>query len=395
MVMNEQTVISGEAWEEFCRRIMRLGHHIVDDESLRTDFDRAEGFRHLANQVACWLTYAVGQSNPAVPQFLRTNSLTYRWGGPNVDNNTRRAVIDGRGTYRVSGNMHGCRDFILQVKSGEMHTNSATTPAEVRAAALGIAPGDSFEILISPNPQSGHWVKTEETDTAVVHIRDFYFEWDPVEPAAFVIERLDTLGVVGPAVTAADVAWMFDEALRQIEGSMGYWPSYLNERRQGRPPNTFSDPNKASAGVQDVLYTNAFVRLGRGRAAVFTFPADASRYWDIQLYNLVWFEPLDYVTRTTSLTHVTAVPNVDGNVRIVVAADDPGVANWLDTEGRDEVMASIRFFGAEQSPTINSVEVALSDLASHLPADTTNVTAADRALERERRQRHVAWRYRD
>src|SRR5262245_7411880 len=118
--------------------MMTLGDQIIGDDFPNDDFDRVEGFKHLANQVECWLTYAVGQSNPAVPNFFRHNNLTYRWGGPNVDQNARRAVIDGRGTYRVTGHMRGCRDFILQVKSGSMHTGDPTMHGEVRAGQLGV-----------------------------------------------------------------------------------------------------------------------------------------------------------------------------------------------------------------------------------------------------------------
>ena len=39
-----------------------------------------------------------------------------RWGGPNVDQVTRRARVDGSGTYEITGNMGACEDFILTVK---------------------------------------------------------------------------------------------------------------------------------------------------------------------------------------------------------------------------------------------------------------------------------------
>jgi len=387
-------VASGEAWEKFCHRLLALGQELTGADFPAGEHDRVEGFRHLANQVACWLSYAVGQSTPSTPVFFRHNNLTYRWGGPNVDQNARRAVIDGTGTYRISGVMHACTDFILQVKSGSMHTGNARIDAEVRAADLGIGAGDSFELVLSAAEQPGHWVQIAET-SEVVHIRDYYFDWEPVEPAAFVIERLDAFGRPGPSVSAADVGGVLDEATRQIEGSIRYWNRYQKDRRDQQPLNTFTAPSTVAAGVQDVLYSDSYIHLDHGQAMVFAFDPSAARYWDAQLYSRAWYEPLDFVTRPTSLNHALAQQSPDGMVRIVVCGDDPGVVNWLDNEGRDEVLATIRFFGASTGPAVEADVVDISDLDDVLPPGTLRVNAAARAAERERRQRHIAWRSRD
>ena len=387
-------VASGQAWDEFCRRLSELGREIVGGDFPAAEQDRVEGFRHLANQVACWLTYAVGQSNPAVPVFFRHNNLTYRWGGPNVDQNARRAVIDGNATYRISGVMHACTDFILQVKSGSMHTGNPRVDAEVRAGDLGIGPGDSFELVLSATKQPENWVPITPT-SEVVHIRDYYFDWQPVEPAAFVIERLDTFGQPGSAVTSADVSGLLSEATKQIEGSVRYWNRYQNERRVQQPLNTFTSPSTVAAGVQDVLYSDSYIHLDPGQALVFAFDPRAARFWDAQLYSRAWYEPLDFVTRTTSLNHELAGVDADGLVRIVVCGEDPGVTHWLDNEGRDEVLATIRFFGASAGPVVDAQVVDLGDLMTVLPADTPRCAPDARAAQRERRQRHVAWRSRD
>ena len=391
---DERNVASGEAWEDFCRHLSALGREIVGGDFPRGEQDRVDGFRHLANQVACWLTYAVAQSNPAVPVFFRHNNLTYRWGGPNVDQNARRAVIDGKGTYRISGVMHACTDFILQVKSGSMHTGDPRIDAEVRAADLGIGAGDSFEIVLSATEQPGNWVQIATT-SEVVHIRDYYFAWQPTEPAAFVIERIDAFGRPGPTVRAADVSGMLTEATKQIEGSIRYWNRYQIERREQQPLNTFTAPSTVAAGVQDVLYSDCYIRLDPGQAMVFAFDPSATRYWDAQLYSRAWYEPLDFVTRPTSLNHELAEQSHDGLVRVVACGEDPGVVNWLDNEGRDEVLATIRFFGVAAAPVVQAEVIATADVTRASPVTRGWSGGNARATERERRQRHMAWRSRD
>ena len=45
-----------------------------------------------------------------------------------------------------------------------------------------------------------------------------------------------------------------------------------------------------------------------------------------------------------SLNRVQTKPERDGTFRIVIAHRDPGVPNWLDTEGRPFGMVFWRFF---------------------------------------------------
>ena len=109
-----------------------------------------EGVRHLANQVACWLTYAIGHTDPAHPAFFRSSDLVYQWGGPNADQVARRAMISGDGTYRISGHMGSCEEFILQIKLGLSQSGGAGVATEISASSLGIGPGDDFESGAEP-----------------------------------------------------------------------------------------------------------------------------------------------------------------------------------------------------------------------------------------------------
>ncbi len=143
----------------------------------------------------------------------------YRWGGPNVDQNARGAVLAGDGTYRISGNRHACHEFILQVKKGEMHTGGSVITGEARASDLGLHPGDDFEILLCPEQQSGHWMPLEPGSN-LVHIRDDYWNWQAAESAMFAIERRDTQRVPKPPLTLDRVAWTLEEAAHHVEGSI-------------------------------------------------------------------------------------------------------------------------------------------------------------------------------
>ena len=136
----------------------------------------------------------------------------FLWGGPNVDQVARRARIAGDGTYRISGRMGACEEFVLQVKLGATQSGGADVGTEISASQLGVGPGDEFELFLSAEPRPGHWFALDP-DASFVHVRDYYFDWQPREPATFVIERLDTQGLPAERTSADRVTTMLDDAL--------------------------------------------------------------------------------------------------------------------------------------------------------------------------------------
>ena len=366
-----------------------LGERILGDDFPADERARAEGVRHLASQVACWLTYALGAADPAHPVLFRSSDPVYLWGGPNVDQVARRAPICEDGVYRISGTMGSCEEFVLQVKSGRVQTGGADVDREVAASDLGLRPGDPFSLVLGGPERDGHWFALEP-GAAFVHIRDYYFDWRALEPATFVIERLDTQGTPAPAATAERVAAILDDAAAQVEHSIVFWNDYQRRLRDGVPRNVFSAPAGAARGVQDIIYSHAFVALDADEAMVVELVSDDAALWDIQVYNRAWYEALDFANRITSLNHRQVATTADGAVRIVVAGRDPGARNWLDTEGRDEVLVTARWWRPVAGPSVRASVVPLASLTAEPP----DVDAAARRDEIARRSAHVAWRFR-
>ena len=392
--MDETGVLTGEAWREFCARVAAAGDRILGDEFPDTERDRAEGVRHVANQVACWLTFAVGFTDVEHPAFFRSADPVYRWGGPNVDQVARRAAIAGDGVYRVSGRMGTCEDFVLQVKVGATQSGGADIATEVFASQLDLGPGDDFELVFGGPERPLHWFPLDP-DASFVHVRDYYFDWQAAEPATFVIERLDTQGAAARPLDAERVARMLETAAHEVEHSVVFWQQYqarMLEQRGDR--NVFNDPRPEGRGVQDIMYSHAFVRLAPGEAMVLELDAGDAPMWDVGVYNRAWYEPLDYANGVTSLNHRQVFVAADGKVRIVVAGHDPGIANWLSTEDRDEVLCTIRWIRPPAQPSLRYERVRVDDLVGRIPAETPHVDATARRVEVAARAAHVAWRFR-
>ena len=88
------------------------------------------------------------------------------------------------------------------------------------------------------------------------------------------------------------------------------------------------------------------------------------------------------------MTHVDA----DGFVRIVLALEDPGLANWLDPVGRQEGMILLRWYNATSTPVPEIAVVPLRDLRAFLPPETQRVSAGQRAASIALRRDAVARR---
>jgi hypothetical protein len=391
--MDADAVLTGAAWHEFCDRLAAIGETILGDGYPGDPRDRAEGVHHLATQAACWLTYATGYSDPAAPAFFRSADPTYRWGGPNVDQVARRATIHGAGTYRVSGRMGSCEEFVLQLKQGSTQSGGAAVGTEVTASQLGLHAGDPFEITLSRDERPGTWLPLGE-GPGFVHVRDYYFDWAPAEPATFVIERLDSQGSSAVGLTADRVAEVLEAAAHEVEHSVVYFRDLQARMRDAQEPNRFGVPSVSGRGVQDIIYSHGFVRLRDDEALVLELDPGDADFWGVSSYSLGWYEPLDYATRVTSRNHRQVTADDDGLVRVVLAGRDPGTANWLDTEGRAEVLTTVRWFRPLQDPTVRAEVVARADLAAHLPAGHPTVDADARADEIRGRAAHAAWRFR-
>src|SRR3546814_18669496 len=99
-----------------------------------------------------------------------------------------------------------------------------------------------------------------------------------------------------------------------------------------------------------------------------------------------WTLRPETVLRISSLNKTQAKPNPDGSYTYVIALQDPGVANWIDTAGLHEGWFQIRWqnVSAGGDPTAEPVRLAkLNELLAALP---TGVPMADLAFRTDERR---------
>ncbi len=146
-------------------------------------------------------------------------------------------------------------------------------------------------------------------------------------------------------------------------------------------------------GSPDNLYSGGYFDLKDDEALLIELTPVEAAYWAAQLGN-IWFQSLDYQQAQTSLNSEQIVLDKDGKLRLIVAHQDPGYANWLDTNGRQEGVIYMRWNRAKTQPeAIATRVVKIAELEKYMPANAARVTAEARAQVMDKRYRAVARRF--
>src|SRR5205085_10224443 len=152
-----------------------------------------EGYKWIFSILAVGLDAYVW-ADPARPRFVDIVGPYRKWGGDNADAFYQYAPIDPTRTYRVRGRKGDAVYFARTDYGGPNDGRySDRIVGTVNDRTLDAAPDGTFEIVLSPEPHNGAWLKLEP-DAVCAITRDYVVdpahgrrvEWDiePVHPPA-------------------------------------------------------------------------------------------------------------------------------------------------------------------------------------------------------------------
>ncbi len=127
----------------------------------------------------------------------------------------------------------------------------------------------------------------------------------------------------------------------------------------GLTPNVFPTPEAPgdiAYTALDASYTMAPYALEPDEALVMTGRFPKCRFSNVVLWNQYQMA-YDYAHRQSSLNRAQTTLEPDGSFRMILAHEDPGQPNWIDTEGRLTGTVFWRFFLPEEAPETPAVEV--------------------------------------
>jgi hypothetical protein len=354
--------LSGKSWEDFCDTLKSAGQTILAEGQPESELDRVEGFRYLSRLTRAALETFVEFADPQAPVLNRPVHETAKIGADNPDNYYQHATLSGAYEYRIRGTRGTIHylDFATQ-SGGVASSGDSEQGGHLDAADLDIAADGSFEIHLSCAERPGNWLRMTPSTTSLI-VRQTFLDRDAEIPADLRIERIGGDGKPTPLTAQA-----LDTGLAQAAGLVVSCAALFSSWAAGFQKHTnelpkFDDAVSMGAGGDpNICYYHSYWRLDPQEALVIEVTPPVCEAWNFQLDNH-WMESLDYRYHRIHVNKHTARYRDDGSVRIVVAHEDPGVPNWVETAGHAQGTMCFRWIRAEHHPQPQTRVVKLSEL---------------------------------
>lgn len=447
-----------DAWNDLLGQLGEARNAIDDPElwappaSPRT---LAEGYRYVLGYLYGSIARSLG---PTVenPYFVRAIQPLNRSTIDNADAIYLTAPIDGTHSYTIRGRACDSRHWrgeqapagtrkaphyvIFEAPSGyagdsgsleELKPGSRANCSKLDSTSLQVDEDGRFEILLAPEKPEGYAGNFMQTRTSrqrkqkdgstiereyvtqQVLLRELFCDWANEELLDLFIYRNDRLGkpvATYDAPTAASQMRRIGEITRN---QVHFWNEFYavvceaygkikGEGERFMPRNAFNKPNAASlataGGMATNIYCGGMFELADDEALIVELNQPVEPvYIGFHLGNL-WGESLEFGSHQSSLNGVQGQRDADNIYRYVIAHNDPGVANWVDTTGQPEGYMSVRWAYTEKPkdklPWADAKKVKFDEVSAHLPAATQRVTPEERRRQIAIRQEHVQRRYR-
>lgn len=353
-----------------------------------SDPQRAELYRQLLMNVSLgyFLYFQADPDHPDWAPFLNSVFLLQ----PNPDDTYFLARVRGDGVYRITGERGSV--YMLTFVTGAGIMGLASTPGkgmdQYDAVDLQLQSDGSFDVIMSserPADHTGNWWRLDPGADYIM-VRQRSYNWGVERDARLAIERIDHFSPK-PRPSAEAIVADIRELLAGFTPRLTkMWLQFQNGLRDRGMINEFEFANFGDIGAIRIQhYWQCVFELQPGMALVMeTEVPRVCRYWNVQL-NDPLFNTIEYIYRQSSLNGHQAQLDSDGRFRAVLALEDPGVPNWLDTGGFTQGTVMGRWYAADSQPLPTIKAVPLSEVRKFLPGDTPRVSPSDR--ERQLRAR--------
>jgi hypothetical protein len=324
-------ITSGKAWEDFCDTLKAAGNTLIMGNSPKDPFNQAEGMRYLARLTRAGLDAFVEFNDPEFPVLNRMVHETVKLGADNPDNHYQNAQIDGRYEYRITGQRNDIFYLGFFTQNGSYGTTGGLAPCgQLEAEDMHIEADGRFEVILSKEQKGRNWLKIED-DTSLLMVRQTFMDRSVEKPADVHVQCIG-----GPDKPAPITPQLVDEGLNTaglfVAGATALFARWANgfQKHANRLPQFDPAVSTAAGGDKNIAYYHSYWKLGDDEALVIEAMPPECRHWNFQLNNY-WMESLDYRYSNIHVNKHTAHYRPDGSVRVVVAHQDPGLPNWIDT----------------------------------------------------------------
>ena len=396
-----------DAWHAFCDKLKEAGDKAFKDANPPAPLHRADAFRFLTQNMGQAFDLALETKDPAYPQIHYFTTPTMKLGGDVSDFTYRQAWISGDYAYKITGRKGTARWFNLTVQGPKpekipgtefppLHEPFGDIPEvnifghQIKADAEG-----NFELYIGGPERSENWLPTTP-GSRKLFIREAFDAWFE-KPTTLTIERID-MDSPRPMAGAERMVEAFDWAGEFLYRVMHDWPEHSwmtsggvcdpDQRNQFPADKNANDASDAKRGR---MAANMIWQLAPDEALIVEMD-NHDGFW---LFGMggVFMGSMDFLHRQTSYSPARTKVDSDDVVRFVIAHDDPGVHNWLDTQGFSDGNLGYRNLMSQNPATFRTKLVKRADVLSQLPKDTAMVTPEERVRQLQDRYHSIKLRF--
>lgn len=359
-----QKVDNAEAWNEFCDLLKKAGEVLLRPELEPSTFDRGEGLRYLSRLARAGLISFAEATGPEYPVF-RTMPDMVKMGLDNPDNFYRSVSVNPAYDYRLRGKRGSIHYLSLAAQDQNFAAKDKITggAGHLNDADLTLGPDGSFEVIASQKEQPGDWLRMSP-NTKQILVRQTFLDRAKEVPVEIEVECVGQDGPLPPLDPARVPGQLLGSALYAVGCAQWFYDWVIGFREQA-PDNEFHLPPMEKhihmGGDPNIRMWMGFWKLAPDEALVIEVTPPECHYWNLQLGNL-WAESLDYEFRQIHVNSGGAKYEPDGSVRIIVAHEDPGQGNWLDTAGHHQGTMGVRWVLAKDHPQPRTRVVKLAEL---------------------------------
>jgi hypothetical protein len=363
-------------------------------------------FDNMIDEYIFHYTMRAANADAAYPTVARFMAAPHHWFGRDVPG-SRWAGDSPDFIYRLIPIAHGGRYEILgRPTCAQPPTVNYALMSDATAAPVTQSLLDSLDMTIESNGEFVITVDAETADGRRNHlqtkpgadhllIRDALGDWQTQSANELRVRRVDA-----PQRAPLTDEQMAQRAARHLLEGL-YYTYYCTQSGAGQPPNEVREPLSSGAfgGMATQWGTKGNLMLEEDEALLVTANAAGARFRNVMLTDAFHLS-LNHWSHTSSLNMTQMAPDADGRFTYVVAHQDPGVHNWIDTTGLRRCIFGHRWQafprgGASEKPTVEARLVKLRDLPHVLPPGVARLDASGRAQQLAAREAGFRLRFVD
>jgi hypothetical protein len=347
--------------------------YVLSTDRFKDPLDVVEGYRYVGQALSA-LSELFLEGDPDHPRLAVIANPARKLQGDNPDAIYHYSRIRGDRAYRIWGviDRECYTSFTIH---GPSPDGALAGPllGDVNDSDFEVEADGSYSITFSATPQEGNWLALE-ADAHCVVVRTYYqletsAQNDPSIHVNIDIEAIDVDDRPPPLADEAFAARLVEGTafLRQVTLGQGMpdvvadIPFVAKENNTLPTPYSFRDSGLPVPGAADIHYALGRWDLTPDEALVITGTLPPCQFANVMLWNK-HMQTLEYRDRQASLNQAQLALEDDGSFRIVIAHDDPGTPNWLDTEGHTTGTIFWRLLLPESDPgPMDCVVVPLAD----------------------------------